>query len=104
MMPTVRSCVTLTFPRCRERESLPLSFPTLTLPRKCFRYLTFLLNLATLKIYNSRVSYDAPIESVPRTVKIVNLDHIEADYVCDSELRPLPNLHTLRLQKTVVNG
>lgn len=71
---------------------------------ECFRYLAYLPNLKALYANKTRINDDAPLEYLPKTVEILNLDHTEVGDMCVSKLRILPNLHTVRLRKTGVTN
>jgi len=70
----------------------------------CFRYLAYLPNLKALYANKTRINDNAPLEYLPKTVEILNLDHTDVGDMCVSKLRILPNLHNVRLRKTGITN
>ena len=68
----------------------------------CFRYLAFLRNLKALYVNKTRINDNAPLEYLPKTMEIINLDHTEVGDACVSKLRMVPSLYSVRLRKTGV--
>jgi len=70
----------------------------------CFRYLAFLPNLKALYANKTRTDDDAPLQCLPKTMEIINLDHTAVGDVCVAKLRMAPNLYSVRLCKTGVTN
>lgn len=71
---------------------------------ECFRHLAVLPNLKALYANKTRVNDDAPLERLPKTMEIINLDHTEVGDVCASKLRMAPNLYSVHLRKTGITN
>ena len=68
----------------------------------CFQYLALLPNLRALYVNKTRVDDDAPLEQLPETMEIINLDHTPVGDGCVYKLRMARGLRSVRLRKTGV--
>ena len=71
---------------------------------ECFRYLAFLPNLRALYANKTRVNDDAPLECLPKSMEIINLDDTATGDVSISKLKMAPRLYSIHLRKTGVTN
>jgi hypothetical protein len=71
---------------------------------ECFAHLAHLPNLKALYASNTRVDDEAPIERLPKTVAVINLDHTRVGDRIISRLRRMPRLREVYLRNTGVTA
>ena len=69
---------------------------------ECLRYLGFMPNLKALYANKTRVNDDAPLEYLPKTMEIINLDDTATGDVSIFKLKMAPRLYSVHLRKTGV--
>jgi hypothetical protein len=71
---------------------------------ECFRHLACLPNLKALYANNTPIGDDAPLECLPASIEIINLDGTHVGDVGVSKLRLAPNLCSVRLRNTNITS